>query len=110
MPRTIRFHLDENVAHAVADGLRRVGVDVTTTTDAKLVGASDDRQLGYAVAEARVIFTQDPDFLALARTNRHPGVTYCAQNSRSIGQIIRGLELIWEIYDPEEMQDRTEFL
>jgi len=33
MPWTIRFHLDEHVAHAVADGLRRLGIDVTTTTD-----------------------------------------------------------------------------
>ena len=30
MPRTIRFHLDEHVPHAVADGLRRFGIDVTT--------------------------------------------------------------------------------
>ena len=38
MPRTIRFHLDEHVAHAIAEGLRRRGVDVTTTTDAGLLG------------------------------------------------------------------------
>jgi len=31
MPRTIRFHLDEHVPHAVADGLRIHGIDVTTT-------------------------------------------------------------------------------
>ena len=34
MPRTIRFHLDEHCPHAVAIGLRRLGIDVTTTTDA----------------------------------------------------------------------------
>ena len=28
----IRFHLDENVGNAIADGLRRRGIDVTTTS------------------------------------------------------------------------------
>src|SRR5215472_937243 len=110
MARTIRFHLNEQVAHAVADGLRRLGVDVTTTTDAGLVGASDLQQLAFAVATGRVLFTEDRDFLALAATHEHPGLAYCAQNTRSIGQIVRGLQLIWEVYEPEEMRNRIEFL
>ena len=110
MARTIRFHQDEHVAHAVADGLRRLGVDVTTTTDAGLVGASDLQQLAFAVATGRVLFTEDRDFLALAATHEHPGLAYCAQNTRSIGQIVRGLQLIWEVYEPEEMRNRIEFL
>ena len=110
MARTIRFHLDEHVAHAVADGLRRLGIDVTTTTDAGLVGASDVQQLAYAIANGRVMFTEDRDFLALAATNEHLGIAYCDQSTRSIGQIVRGLELIWEVYEPQEMRKRIEFL
>jgi predicted nuclease of predicted toxin-antitoxin system len=110
MARTIRFHLDEHVAHAVADGLRRLGADVTTTTDAGLLGADDLRQLAYIVAENRVFFTEDRDFLALAAAHEHPGIAYCDQNTRGIGQIVRGLELIWEVYEPEEMRNRIEFL
>jgi hypothetical protein len=45
MPRTIRFHLDENCAHSIAAGLRRRGIDVTTTRDAGLLGATDEYQL-----------------------------------------------------------------
>ena len=37
MPATIRFHLDENVPLAVAEGLRRRGVGVTTTSQAGLL-------------------------------------------------------------------------
>ena len=59
----IRLHLDENVDHAVAQGLRLRGVDVTTTTDANLIGATDIEQLSFALGEDRVIFTQDQDFL-----------------------------------------------
>jgi predicted nuclease of predicted toxin-antitoxin system len=111
MPRTIRFHLDEHVPHAVARGLRGLGIDVTTTTDAGLLGAGDPAQIAYGVAHARVIFSEDDDFLALARAgHQHGGVAYCQQNSRSIGQIIRALQLIWGVYEPDEMKNRIEWI
>jgi predicted nuclease of predicted toxin-antitoxin system len=71
MARTIRFHLDEHVAHAVADGLRRLGADVTTTIDAGLIGAADARQLAYAIDENRVLVTEDRDFLSLVSAIEH---------------------------------------
>lgn len=111
MPRTIRFHLDEHVAHAVADGMRRLGIEVTTSTDASLLGAADADQVAYGLAQGRVIFTEDDDFLALAAAGvEHAGLAYARQNSRSIGHIIRALELIWEVYEPDEMRNRVEFL
>lgn len=111
MPRTIRFHLDEHVAHAVADGLRRLGIDVTTTTDARLLGASDAAQIAYCLGEGRVIFTEGDDLLVLSAAGvEHAGIGYCQQNTRSIGQIIRALELMWEVYEPEEMRNRIEFI
>ena len=111
MPRTIRFHLDEHVSRAVADGLRRLGIDVTTSTDANLLGASDIDQMSYGLTQRRLIFTQDDDLLALSAAGTpHAGVAYCNQTARSTGQIIRGLELIWEVYEPDEMQNKIEFL
>jgi predicted nuclease of predicted toxin-antitoxin system len=111
MPRTIRFHLDENVPRAVAVGLRRLGIDVTTTPDAGLVGAPDADQIAYGLAQGRVIFTQDDDFLVWAAAgDPHAGIVYCHQNARSIGQIIRALELIWQVYEPSEMENRVEFI
>ncbi len=71
----IRFHLDESVRTAIAVGLRSHGIDVTTTAEADLIGASDDGQIAYALGEARVIVTHDHDFLALAAGGiEHPGV------------------------------------
>ena len=111
MPRTIRFHLDENVEAAVADGLRRRGVDVTTTPESNLLGASDQEQLAYLRSEERVIFTADADFLRLhAAGESHPGIAYCHQQTRSIGDIIRGLVLIWEVLEPDEIRGRLEYL
>ena len=95
MPRTIRFHLDENCPRALADGLRRRGVDVTTTPEAGLREASDEDQAAYVRSEGRVLFTQDEDFLALhASGTPHPGIIYRKKDTRGIGEMIRGLVLI----------------
>ncbi|MEA5618572.1 hypothetical protein VB711_12095 [Cronbergia sp. UHCC 0137] len=37
MTERIKFHLDENVSNAVALGLRRRGINVTTTSEAGLI-------------------------------------------------------------------------
>jgi hypothetical protein len=59
----------------------------------------------------RVVFSQDQDFLRLHATSvEHRGIAFCYQKSRSIGQIIASLLLIWEIYEPEEMANRVEFV
>jgi predicted nuclease of predicted toxin-antitoxin system len=111
MARTIRFHLDENVANAIARGLQRRGIDVTTTHSAGLLGASDPEQIAYANAENRVIFTEDDDFLVLTHLGiAHPGIVYCKQMSRTVGEIIKCLELIWELCELEEMRNHIEFI
>ena len=111
MARTIRFHLDENCHRAIGEGLRRRGVDVTTTPEVGLLNATDEEQLAFAVPEGRVIFTQDPDFLRLhAAGVPHAGIAYCDKDTKSAGDIIMMLVLIWEIYEPEEMRDRVEFI
>src|SRR5713226_7759268 len=103
MPRTIRFHLDENCHRGVADGLRRYGIDVTTTPEANLLGASDEEQLRFAVSQQRALFTQDKHFLRLAgQGTEHSGVLYCRQQTRSVGDIVRALVHVWEVYEPDE--------
>lgn len=111
MARTIRFHLDENCTKAIAMGLRRLGIDVTTTPEAKLLGALDEEQAAYALAQDRVIFTQDRDFLRInAAGVPHAGIAYCEKDTRTIGEIIDSLVLLWEIFEPEEMANRVEYI
>ena len=111
MPRTIRFHLDENGDPRIAAGLRLHGIDVTTTPEAGLLHAPDADQMAYAVAQGRVVITQDTDFLRIAASGQeHPGIVFYPDQSRSIGQIIRGVHLIWEVYEPDEMRNRVEYL
>ncbi|QIZ69837.1 DUF5615 family PIN-like protein [Oxynema aestuarii] len=111
MPKTIRFHLDENVSNAIAEGLRRRGIDVTTTPESGLIGVSDEEQIALCREQERVIFTQDTDFLRMAQIGiSHRGIIYCQQKTRSIGDIVRGITLIWEYLESEEIQDKVEFI
>ncbi|MEG4305094.1 hypothetical protein [Microcoleus sp. D3_18a_C4] len=43
-------------------------------------------------------------------TTDYPGIVYCPPNSRSVGEIIRSLILIYEVYTPEEMIGRIEYI
>jgi predicted nuclease of predicted toxin-antitoxin system len=111
MSETIRFHLDENVTNIVAEALRRRGIDVTTTPEQGLISASDEEQLAFSLSQSRVIFTQDTDFLRLHNEDAsHTGIIFCSQGSRSVGEIIRSLVLIWELLEPEEMRQHLEFI
>jgi uncharacterized protein with PIN domain len=108
--RTIRFHLDENCDPRIAVGLRLYGIDVTTTSEAGLRRAADERQLGYAAAEGRVIVTRDADFLRLDAAGAvHAGIVYCPQ-SRPLGELVRRIVLMWELLEPGEMRGRVEYL
>ena len=111
MPRTIRFHLDENCDPRIAAGLALHGVDVTTTPEAGLLHVSDEAQLAYAIAQGRVIVTRDTDFLRIAATGQEtPGIAFYPDQGRSLGQVIRDLLLIWDVYEPDEMRNHVEFL
>lgn len=111
MPRTIRFHLDEHCDFAIAKGLRRRGVDVTTAVEARLLGAKDEDHLVFASTLARTIFTRDADFLRVNASGlEHAGIIFSPQGQETVGDVIRGLVLIWEVYEPEDLRKRVEYL
>ena len=111
MAGKIRFHLDECVAAAIADGLRRRGIDVTSTAERQLRESDDSRQLAFAKEEGRVLVTQDADFLRIHRRGiPHAGIVYYTAGSLSAGQILRGLILLHAVLASEEMTGHLEFL
>ena len=110
MAELIKFYTDEHVARSVAAGLRRRGLDVLTVPEAGTFGASDLEHLKLAASLGRAIFTQDDDFLRLHDQGlRHDGIVYAPQQT-SIGDIIRGLMLIYHVLSPEDMQNHVEFI
>jgi hypothetical protein len=85
-------------------------VDVLTVPEAGMLGASDAAHLELATRQQRVIFTQDEDFLRLhAQGITHAGIVYASQHT-PVGDIIRGLMLIYHVLDPAAMQNHVEFL
>jgi hypothetical protein len=89
----VKFHTDENVTDAVAQGLRQRGIDVTITHEVGLARASDEEQLAYALRESRVIVSHDADMLRLASVGTpHAGLAYChvAKAPRNCGAIDAG--------------------
>lgn len=61
----LRFFLDENVSPIIGDALRAAGHDVSMAASV-CPGAPDEDVVALAVAEARVLVTEDKDFGALA--------------------------------------------
>lgn len=106
----LRFHLDEHVPHAVAHGLRRRQIDVTTSTDAGLLKASDEEHLAFARREQRVVFTNDQDFLALSASTSHAGIAHCPPAKSEVGYVVRYLALMSECYSPGDVAGRVEYL
>jgi predicted nuclease of predicted toxin-antitoxin system len=107
----IRFHLDEHIDPAIARGLRRHGVDVTTTVEARLLSRQDQDQWEYARESRRVLFTHDADFLRMAdQDTDHAGIVYCHRTAHSLGETIRRLILIYEVLSANEIVGRVQFL
>ena len=106
----IRFHLDQHVANAVAHGLRLRGIDVSTTHEAGLQDAEDLAHIAYALAQGRVVFTQDDDFLRHHHTGMsHAGIVYSKQGAHSIGEIVRYLKLLHDCLDEADMEGQLEY-
>ncbi len=106
----VRFYTDEHVSKAVSAGLRLHGIDVLTVPEAGMLGASDIEHLAFALANDRVIFTQDDDFLRLAAMGHpHAGVVYAPQ-SIPVGQILRGLLLVFHVLSAAQMSGHIKFI
>lgn len=110
MSTPIRYVTDEHVPAAIARGLRKRGVDVLMVSEAGLLGTEDGDLLTFVRGKQRVIVTQDRDFLQLAAQEaNHSGVVYAPQE-RSIGEMVRMLDLLFQVSDAEEMEGRVEYL
>ena len=110
MAEVIRFHLDESMPNAVADGLRKRDRDVTTSRDAGLISASDEDQLAFARSQNRVLVTRDQDFLSLdAQGVEHAGIVYWTEK-RSLGQLVKDIDSLCFDETAEQIRGAVRFL
>jgi hypothetical protein len=109
------LYLDVHVPAAIADQLRRRGVDVLTAQNDGAAELDDVDLLDRSTALGRVLFTQDIRFKALAeewqRTGRNfGGLVFGHQLHGSIGQYVRDLELIAKATTPADWTGQIEQL
>jgi predicted nuclease of predicted toxin-antitoxin system len=112
---SVPLYMDHHVDAAITQGLRRRGIDVLTSRDDGTDTWDDEPLLRRATDLGRALFSQDDDFLAIAHrflSSGRPfaGLIYGHQLDLSIGEVVRDLELIAQVYDPEDLRDRVEYL
>jgi hypothetical protein len=107
----ILYYLDENIPIVIAEQLKRKGIDVVTVRDIGRLGDSDENHLQRASEMGRVLCKHDQDFLRLAAEGiNHKGIVFGIQDLHSIGDWVRGLELIHAILKPDDMENNVEYL
>jgi predicted nuclease of predicted toxin-antitoxin system len=112
---SVGLYLDVHVPYAITTGLRLRGIDVLTSQEDHTTQLADPDLLERASGFKRALFTQDRDFLRIAsewqQTGRgFAGIIYGHQEEVTISQCVNDLELIAKVYEPEDLQDRIEYL
>lgn len=111
MTPRISFYLDEHFPPGVAEGLRARGVDALSAREAGRLSFSDEEQLAFAVAQGRVMVTQDEDYPRMHRKGVvHSGIVYFLSPRRSIGEYVASLHLIHTACDAAAFRGWLEFL
>ncbi len=112
---SIGLYMDVHVPFAITTGLELRGVDLLTAQADGATRLDDPDLLDRAGTLARVVFTQDDDFLREAHRRQDSGesfvgVIYAHQLNITIGQSVNDLELIAKIYELEDLANQVEYL
>ena len=111
MAISIRLYMDENISPEIANQLRLRGIDAISVRDLNLLGDSDENHLTRAIEMGRVLVTSDADFLILSAAQlEHTGIIFGEQEAHSLGDWVKGLELICFVYNADDMKNHVEFL
>jgi hypothetical protein len=91
----LKAYADEHVVFAIVQALRARGMDVVTVQERGKQGASDAILLAEAIADQRILLTNDKDFLVLAaehavRREVFAPIFFWPQQKRPVGDIVRG--------------------
>src|SRR3972149_5811834 len=102
----IRYDLDEHMDTAVAVGLRRRGIDVTTSFEVGMMHSSDAEQLAHASGQQRVFVTRDRGILASVTPGvSHPGIIVARSGRGVIGPTVLTLAHLHRVVIAEPMRD-----
>ncbi|MDP2754874.1 MAG: DUF5615 family PIN-like protein [Nitrospirota bacterium] len=108
----MKIYADENIELSVVEGLRRRKIEVVSAKEPGYLGKPDEFHIKKAAEIKAVILTHDIDFLRIASTPgvNHTGIIFSHPKNVSIGQCIKGVELIVNILTDKDMENHIEFL
>lgn len=108
----MRIYADENIEKSIIEGLRRRKVEVISAKELGYAGKPDEFHIKKALELKAVILTHDIDFLRIATTSglSHRGIIFSHSKEVSIGQCLRGVELIVNVLTDKDMENHIEFL
>jgi hypothetical protein len=107
----ISLYLDENLSPKIAAQLRRRGIQVVTAHELGTLGDTDENHLKRALEMGCVFCTHDIDYLIMVSEGiQHAGIVFGIQEKHSIGDWVKGLELICSVYSPDDMKNHVEYL
>jgi hypothetical protein len=111
----LKGYADHHVVFAIVQALRSRGMDVVTAADCGQERADDAVLLTYALANQRVMITNDTDFLALAaeharRSEVFAPVFFWPQQKRGIGEVMRKIIREATVHTYDEACSRVFFL
>lgn len=105
-------YFDVHVPAAIAEGLRRRGIDVLTSQEDGTREADDEALLQRATDLGRLLLSQDEDLLEIAAARQQQeilfaGLIFSHQQGTSIGRCVEDLELIAQCMTPAEAANRV---
>ena len=108
----MKIYADENIESAIIEGLRRRRVQVFSAVEIGHLGKPDAFHLKKAAELGAAILTHDADFLRIASQSgkKHAGIIFAHPKTVSVGQCIRGVELIVRVLTEKDMANHIEFL
>lgn len=111
----VGIYTDVHISNAIIFGLRRRGVTVLTAHEDGRRLMPDAKLLDRATELGYMMYSEDSDFLVIARERiksgvPFSGVAYAVQNNSPIIKIIDSLELIAKALDPNDLDSRIEYL
>lgn len=112
---TLALYLDENMARAIAIGLRVRGIDVLTAQEDNRRKTDDAILLDRAGALGRVMVSFDADMLAIGTQHQRNGtsfvgIIYAHPTRISVGKLLQELELIATIGEPQDIANTILYL
>jgi hypothetical protein len=95
----VRFYLDEDLAPAIAAGMRKKGVGTVSAHEVRNIGLDDAAQLAFAAGHRRCLVSKNArdfrrlGYVAVDRRQPHAGIVLCPPRTGgdNVGVIVRAL-------------------